>query len=450
MADSSQQLKQAIELIKSGDRAKAVTIISTVLKTDKSNVNAWYLLANALTDKDKQIKALENALKIQPSNTRASTMLAKLRAQAAPPAPEPQETLAFSSSASDDAFDDEDEYDDGDYDDGDYYDDDQYDDEDDYYDDEDDPFDEDDDDLSQVDSRLVEAIELIELGDKRGAIKLAQAVMKEDRRNVDAYWVYANAEDNTDRKVKALERVIALKPDHDEAQTWLDEIREADDPDSVFADIDDDGLDPFAGVYDSPGSSSDFAFETTSENPQVRTKASTESSSGIPLLFELISLIIMVAVAVGGYYGLRSINGEGTVLASDGMASTAFDMSGSSSGTMYMGTCSTDFGRELSDFGSIPLGAEVSGNLTEQQAHSWTFEASAGDVLTVVTTGAFDGYIELIAPNGTGLLSLDDEVSFDMPILRDYQIGSSGAYRVSLCGFSSTESGDYSITVTLN
>lgn len=463
MADASEQLKQAIALIKAGDRTKAVALITNVLKTDKSNVNAWFLLANALTDRDKQIKALENALKIQPSNSRASTMLAKLRA-AGTPDPEPTGASAQPAATADrDPFDDDadDADDDGYYDDDDEY----YDDDDDeFYDDDDfegDPFDEDDD-LEAVDPRLREAVELIELGDKRGAIKLAREVMQEDRQNVDAYWVYANAEDNADRKLKALQRVVALNPEHDEAQTWIEELEAANNPDALFADIDDDGIDPFAGIS---GSSSGDDFEFADDNQSSRSRKKQPSGSRIPLLFEIVTFLLMAGVAAGGYFGLRSINGAGTVFAGDAALgasagdsfSSGFDSSFDSDfdsfgfDDFYYGDCTAGAGKSVVNAGSITPGTPVSGTLQPGQSQNWTFQGTAGTNLNITVTGDadLDGYLELLDSGGNGLLSVDDSVGF-MPGLSNYTLPVSGQYTLAFCGFGSTDQGNYTITLSLN
>ena len=115
MADSKQQLKQAIGMIKAGDRATATRLVTSVLKTDKSNPDAWFVLANALTERDKQIKALENALRLQPGYSRAQAMLDKLRPPAQPAAPPEPSAVFVDEEPEDEFYEDDDAYYEEDY-----------------------------------------------------------------------------------------------------------------------------------------------------------------------------------------------------------------------------------------------------------------------------------------------------------------------------------------------
>lgn len=58
------QLQQAYELIRAGQREQAGAILVTILKQDRNNADAWWLLANASNDPDKTRQALENVLRI--------------------------------------------------------------------------------------------------------------------------------------------------------------------------------------------------------------------------------------------------------------------------------------------------------------------------------------------------------------------------------------------------
>jgi tetratricopeptide (TPR) repeat protein len=81
MADQHrQQLKQAYQLLKQGQRERARSMVERVLKQDKSSADAWWLLANALDRDDLKIKSLKRVLSLKPGHARAQQMLDELQA----------------------------------------------------------------------------------------------------------------------------------------------------------------------------------------------------------------------------------------------------------------------------------------------------------------------------------------------------------------------------------
>ncbi len=104
--DPMQQLRQAAELIKANRRAEAVQILLPVLRADEQNANAWWLMANALTDPNDAREALETLLRLRPDHEKAQRMLARINElyprPAPAPEPEPEPDLSgFDDSASD-------------------------------------------------------------------------------------------------------------------------------------------------------------------------------------------------------------------------------------------------------------------------------------------------------------------------------------------------------------
>lgn len=78
MADTKEQLQQAFALMKRGNRQEAIAIVQSVLKQDRANANAWWLLANLLDDEERKVKALERVLAIEPKHKGANAMMAKI------------------------------------------------------------------------------------------------------------------------------------------------------------------------------------------------------------------------------------------------------------------------------------------------------------------------------------------------------------------------------------
>lgn len=94
------QLQEAYQLIKSGSKQEATRILLGVLRENRDNADAWWLLANATSDPEKQRQALGQVLRIKPDHNSAQRMLEKVSAApavrpAAPPPEPPPRTDPF-------------------------------------------------------------------------------------------------------------------------------------------------------------------------------------------------------------------------------------------------------------------------------------------------------------------------------------------------------------------
>jgi hypothetical protein len=78
-------LQDAITLIKAGDRSKALTLLTEILKDDPRNEQAWLWLSTLATG-DKRRRCLEKALEINPNNEQARQELMKIQNIQAPQA----------------------------------------------------------------------------------------------------------------------------------------------------------------------------------------------------------------------------------------------------------------------------------------------------------------------------------------------------------------------------
>jgi hypothetical protein len=81
-------LRQALDLIKSGDVKSARPILVEILKTNPEIEQAWYMLSFAVPIKERQIYALNQVLQINPGHEKARDRLAKLTGQPVEPIPE--------------------------------------------------------------------------------------------------------------------------------------------------------------------------------------------------------------------------------------------------------------------------------------------------------------------------------------------------------------------------
>src|SRR5512141_3159945 len=78
---SSDLFQQGVEAFRAGDKVRAKEIMQQITAAEPDNENAWYYLAAAETDETLRHQYLERVLQINPGNTRAREILAKLDAR---------------------------------------------------------------------------------------------------------------------------------------------------------------------------------------------------------------------------------------------------------------------------------------------------------------------------------------------------------------------------------
>jgi hypothetical protein len=114
----------------------------------------------------------------------------------------------------------------------------------------------------------------------------------------------------------------------------------------------------------------------------------------------------------------------------------------------YSGMCSESV-RTPAEQGSIAVGESVTSTLTAGNSDIWTFDANEGDVITLtMASSALDSYIELIAPDGTGLASDDDGGSYPDSAINGFTLEQSGTYQVVACSYYSDSEGEYTIALS--
>jgi hypothetical protein len=74
-------------------------------------------------------------------------------------------------------------------------------------------------------AQLREAYTLMKQGDKQAAIRLVQDVLREDRSNLNAWWLFSHLLEDEDKIVKSLEKVLSLNPEHIGARKRLAQMR---------------------------------------------------------------------------------------------------------------------------------------------------------------------------------------------------------------------------------
>jgi hypothetical protein len=71
-------IKRAYQLIQAGRKTEALTILKPVLQDEPKNIQAWWLVANALTDPSQTRHALERVLQLDPKHAAARQKLARM------------------------------------------------------------------------------------------------------------------------------------------------------------------------------------------------------------------------------------------------------------------------------------------------------------------------------------------------------------------------------------
>lgn len=88
-------LRQAYELIKAGHKDAALDILAPIVRADRHNTDAWWLLAHAESAPEGVRAALGNVLRLRPEHPQARQKLDKLNREF-PPKRAPQDTFSFS------------------------------------------------------------------------------------------------------------------------------------------------------------------------------------------------------------------------------------------------------------------------------------------------------------------------------------------------------------------
>ena len=72
---------------------------------------------------------------------------------------------------------------------------------------------------------LQSAYKLMEQGQKKEAAALVREVLAQDKNNANAWWLMALLLEDEDKKVRAIERVLSINPDHQAARAKINELR---------------------------------------------------------------------------------------------------------------------------------------------------------------------------------------------------------------------------------
>jgi peptide/nickel transport system permease protein len=91
--ETTEALVRALELIKANKLQEASVLLAEVIQRNPSSERAWHMLSFALTDREKQIYALQRVLQLNPGNRAARSQLSKIAGLSSPLAPPPAAPL---------------------------------------------------------------------------------------------------------------------------------------------------------------------------------------------------------------------------------------------------------------------------------------------------------------------------------------------------------------------
>jgi hypothetical protein len=75
------ELQKAYQLIKSGEKEEAISVLRPMLTVDPNNADGWWLLANAVSEPAEQRSALEKVVMLRPDHAQAREKLAELKGE---------------------------------------------------------------------------------------------------------------------------------------------------------------------------------------------------------------------------------------------------------------------------------------------------------------------------------------------------------------------------------
>src|SRR5262245_20040578 len=98
------QLEQAYSLIQKDDLEGALTILRPIVSVQPDNAEAWWLIANAVSEPVEAYEALDNVVRLNPQNAEAKEQLDNLLEQFPNVASEAAPAATFDASGSLDSF----------------------------------------------------------------------------------------------------------------------------------------------------------------------------------------------------------------------------------------------------------------------------------------------------------------------------------------------------------
>ncbi len=106
---------------------------------------------------------------------------------------------------------------------------------------------------------------------------------------------------------------------------------------------------------------------------------------------------------------------------------------------------------ELTIQGTLTPGQPVTARVEPGQRHHWLFQGQAGEVVSITMTAMekeMDAFLELFAPGGERVAADDDSGGDSNAAILDFELPTTGTYRVVARGYAGTDTGEYGLALT--
>jgi hypothetical protein len=187
------------------------------------------------------------------------------------------------------------------------------------------------------------------------------------RLNIWGWWLLANSLEREDQKIKALERVLRLKPDHAEAKTMLNQLQGMP-PEDDF---------DFEDSAPSGNSSAYASVAPKAKNTAVQKKGNANGT----ILFVVGAALVAVLLICGGISLAvsRGVNDISNTLISSITVMPSSGVSGVSSGN---GASINSAHSTLISRGNLTLGQSQTASVDTFDDDEWRFSGNAGQSVT--------------------------------------------------------------------
>lgn len=146
--------------------------------------------------------------------------------------------------------------------------------------------------------QLQSAYKLMEQGQKKDAAQLVREVLAQDKNNANAWWLMAMLLEDETKKVRAIERVLAINPDHKAARAKINQLRsERQTGQNMMATQEMMNLD-WSKLKDDPHPEKTKKKDATADDQKIVTYG----------LFALGGFVVLVIVLVAGSFVMNFLN----------------------------------------------------------------------------------------------------------------------------------------------
>ena len=282
---------------------------------------------------------------------------------------------------------------------------------------------------------LKQAYDLIKAGDKESAVQLLLPVLKADENNASAWWLMANALTDPQDIREALENVLRLHPEHAQAQKKLDKLNamypppkpQNDDFDFDFDEeyIEDERNDFFDVLDDDDG------LPIPPASGPRRTSSKSSKPNALLIVLAVVGGLTLMACAA--CVALPMI---GVSIMGGAIEEAVADMANDPDFTFS----SSEIPANAVSRGSLRRGDVRQATVDTWVDDRWTFEANAGDQLSILVNtldNTLDPQLSLFGPSGNLIAENDDiDLSNDNYNSRvDVTLPSTGTYTIIVSAF---------------